>query len=203
MRAKLKGHGDGLQGPLTSFPCLLVSAALETTLFGHLRAASTVSLIRFRRDETRCKDECSVYDELRHHPHYKHQGEKLASQSLQGSTSTIVLDTTSADRSTQSHRCTITLFVNPAASIVKLSSSSVRFGNVVPIVYARVLFSGRELTCNIIQSNSTRWKNRQHSRVDETTKIAHSMVQIYPSHDPTNAMSQHAIHSATQRSKRT
>jgi hypothetical protein len=33
----------------------------------------------------------------------------------------------------------------PEASIVALLSSSVRFGKVVPMVYGRTLFSGREL----------------------------------------------------------
>src|SRR6266851_7903025 len=47
--------------------------------------------------------------------------------------------------SPQAHRCTITLLLRPAASIVTLSSSRVRFGKVVPMVYGRALFSGREL----------------------------------------------------------
>lgn len=46
---------------------------------------------------------------------------------------------------TQTHLCTITLFTKPAASTVCVSSSSVRFGKVVPIVYGRVRFSGRDL----------------------------------------------------------
>jgi hypothetical protein len=90
--------------------------------------------------------------------------------------------------SLQTHRCTITLFVNPAASIVELSSSSVRFGNVVPIVYARVVFSGRELhACNIIRSTRRANGIGERLRVDETAKIAHSMVQIHTSHNSTEA----------------
>lgn len=44
-----------------------------------------------------------------------------------------------------SHFCTTTLFFNPACSMVALKSSRVRLGNVVPILYGRVRFSGREL----------------------------------------------------------
>ena len=44
------------------------------------------------------------------------------------------------------HRCTTTLFASPAAATVSPSASSVRFGNVVPIVYTRAAFSGRDLS---------------------------------------------------------
>jgi len=42
------------------------------------------------------------------------------------------------------HRMTITLFAKPAFSIVSVSSSRVRLGNVVPIVYERAENPGRE-----------------------------------------------------------
>jgi hypothetical protein len=134
-------------------------------------------------------------------------GRKLASQSLQvqvqsfGTRSTETLLPIRILRSPQTQRCTITLFVNPAASIVKLSSSSVRFGNVVPIVYARVLFSGRELHAGIVITSTKKSVKQDHSRVDETAKIAHSIVQIHPRHKSAETTAQRTPHH--QRNART
>lgn len=46
----------------------------------------------------------------------------------------------------QIHRCTMTLFFNPPASMVTLSSSRVLLGKVVPMVYGRASDAGLDLS---------------------------------------------------------
>src|SRR5882762_10065389 len=82
------------------------------------------------------------------------------------------------------HLCTTTLFTNPAASIVCVSSSSVRFGNVVPIVYGRVRFSGRDLQSFYQHTHSITIGMERNERIDKVPDVLDFMGQVHPTHDP-------------------
>ena len=89
----------------------------------------------------------------------------------------------------QTHRCTMTLFFSPPASIVTLSSSSVLLGKVVPIVYGRCSLAGRELNemrnqCHVslreYKTDSTqRRKELLYARIDEAADIANGMGEVH------------------------